>query len=108
VAVRPARFTPERPGDGKFDGSEVRGVRLEVTDPALYDPTRTGVALLLEARRLSADAWEWRAEHFDRLAGTHRLRVGVEDGVSLEELVGSWRLELQAFAPLREASLLYP
>ena len=107
VDFHPVRFTPVNPGDSKFDGVEVRGVRLAVTDPERYDPARTGVALVVEARRLSGDHWRWRAEHFDRLAGTQQLRTGVERGESLHELTGIWQDQLANFGQLRVPHLLY-
>jgi uncharacterized protein YbbC (DUF1343 family) len=107
VRFHPVVFTPRAPGDGKFDGAEVRGVRLEVTDPGLYDPTEAGVALLVEARALSGDAWQWNADHFDRLAGTNRLRFGVEEGDDLPDLVAGWSEARSTFEALRRATLLY-
>jgi uncharacterized protein YbbC (DUF1343 family) len=108
VAFHPARFTPMNPGDGKFPGEEVGGVRLEVTDRSSYDPTSTGAALLVVARRLSGDRWSWRADHFDRLAGTQLLRLGVEEGRSLGQLAAEWAGELDRFTALRQEYLLYP
>ncbi|MEX0936161.1 MAG: DUF1343 domain-containing protein [Gemmatimonadota bacterium] len=108
VRVRPARFVPRNPGDGKFDGEPVEGIRLEVTDPDRYDPTRTAVALLLAARGLSGDHWRWNDEHFDRLAGTQALRLGVEGGETLERLMESWADQRQEFERLRQAHLIYP
>ncbi|MEX1257020.1 MAG: DUF1343 domain-containing protein [Gemmatimonadota bacterium] len=108
VAFHAARFTPSSPGDGKFDGVEVGGVRLEVTDPHVYDPTRTGVALLIEARSLSGASWSWVEDHFDRLAGTYRLRIGVEEGRSWTELVAEWQDQLREFEEIRREHLLYP
>jgi len=107
VDFHPVRFTPANPGDGKFDGVEVRGVRLAVTDPERYDPARTGVALVVEARRLSGDHWRWRVEHFDRLAGTQQLRTGVERGEGLHDLTGIWKDQLGNFGQLRVPHLLY-
>jgi uncharacterized protein YbbC (DUF1343 family) len=107
VAVEPVRFTPRSPGDGKFDGEEVEGVRLRVLDPDVYDPALTGVALLMESRALSGERWSWRSTHFDRLAGTDRLREGIEEGWSIEELTAGWDAELNAFRTLREPALLY-
>lgn len=108
VRFEPVVFTPRAPGDGKFDGEEVHGVRFVATDPDVYDPTVAAVAALLETRRMSEDRWAWRADHFDRLAGTDRLRLAVEAGRSLEEIVGPWNAEAEAFRALREAYLLYP
>jgi len=107
VTFHPVRFTPRNPGDGKFADQEVGGVRLEVTDPDRYDPARTGVALVVEARALSGDRWSWRSSHFDRLAGTDALRQGVEAGLDEPDLTGGWEAELAGFLPLRAAALLY-
>jgi len=108
VTFHPARFTPMNPGDGKFPGEEVGGVRLEVTDRSSYDPTLAGVALLVVARRLSGERWGWRADHFDRLAGTQELRLGVEQGRSWVQLAAEWAGGLDGFTALRQEYLLYP
>ena len=102
-----ASFVPRDPGDGKFPGDTVRGVRFVVTDRAAYDPTVTAVAALLEARRLAGDRWAWNASHFDRLAGTDRLRAAIEAGEPLEGIVGPWAGERGRFEPLRARALLY-
>jgi uncharacterized protein YbbC (DUF1343 family) len=108
VTFEAVRFTPVRPGDGKFDGVEVGGVRLNVTDPNVYDPTRTAVAVLVEARRASGDAWEWNTTHFDRLAGTLDVRLGVEEGASLDEILAFWPAQLDSFVAIRQEYLIYP
>ena len=107
VWFHPARFTPHEPSDGKFDGVEVSGVRLEVTEPESYDPTLTAVALLVEARRMSGDRWQWNIEHFDRLAGTQRLRNGVEQGESATAITQSWEQDGEEFRELRDRTLIY-
>jgi uncharacterized protein YbbC (DUF1343 family) len=107
VRFEAVRFTPDNPGDGKFPGQEVEGVRLHVTDPSRYDPTEAGVALLVEAHRMSGERWGWNASHFDRLAGTDALRLGIEAGLDVEALREGWREEVSQFLPLREAALLY-
>lgn len=115
------RFTPASPTDGKFDGVPVHGVRVHATDAARYDPTRAAVALLVEvyaaAQRAGrteepgvsteGGAWEWNATHFDRLAGTDALRLGIEAGEGLPELTAGWAAERAAFARLRVPVLLY-
>ena len=78
------------------------------TDPDRDAPTVAAVAGLGATRRASGDRWEWRAAHFDRLAGTDALRTGIEAGRSLEELTASWPDELAAFRELRRRYLLYP
>ncbi len=107
VRFRAVRFTPKDPGDGKYGGREVRGVRFVAADRESYDPTRAAVAALLEARRLAGERWSWRPEHFDRLAGTDRLRRMVEEGRTLREVTRSWAAQREAFREVRSRYLLY-
>ncbi len=106
VNVEAFTFTPEAPGDGKFGGEEISGVRLTATGPR-YDPTTTALALLRETRRMSGDLWEWRQAHFDRLAGNDRLREGIEEVAPFESLQAGWEEGLEAFARLRGSYLIY-
>jgi uncharacterized protein YbbC (DUF1343 family) len=111
VRFEPIHFTPRGPGDGKFDGVEVPGVRLVATGPAYdptYDPTLATLALLTETRRMSGDHWEWRVSHFDRLAGTDRIRLGLDAGLTLDALRVGWDEALAEFEELRAPYLIYP
>ena len=107
VRFEPASFTPLGPGDRKYDGVEVSGIRLVTTDRGVYDPTTAGVAALIEARRLSGSAWSWRPAHFDRLAGTTSLREVIEAGLDLSQIVSDWEARLAEFNSLRSRYLLY-
>jgi len=106
VSIESARFTPREAGDGKFSGEELGGVRLRATGPD-YDPTVTALALLVEIHKMSGERWEWRVGHFDRLAGTDRLRLGIEAGETVDELRAGWDRDLDAFRNLRAPYLLY-
>lgn len=107
VEIRAVAFTPESPSDGRFGGEEIPGIRLTVTDRSAYDPVRTAVAALLAARRLSGDAWEWRVRHFDRLAGSDRLRLAIDRGAPLDDITSEWAADVAAFEALRRPYLLY-
>ncbi len=102
----PVRFTPSDPGDGKFGGVEIGGVRLEAAGPS-YDPTLAALALLVEVRAMSGDRWSWRVGHFDRLAGTDRLRNELDAGVSYKELADGWGDGTARYLDRREPYLLY-
>jgi uncharacterized protein YbbC (DUF1343 family) len=99
-------FTPHQPGDGKFADTEVHGVRL-VSPSTAYDAPLAAVAMLVEAYAQSGEHWSWRVAHFDRLAGTDALRLGIEAGRSAQELVAGWAEPLDAFRTLRDPYLLY-
>lgn len=102
----PVRFTPANPGDRKFGGVESHGVRV-VADSPEYDPTLAALALLVEARAISGDRWNWREAHFDRLAGTDALRLALEAGASYQELADGWGDGIAAYLERRRPYLLY-
>jgi uncharacterized protein YbbC (DUF1343 family) len=99
-------FTPHAPGDGKFDGQEVTGVRV-IGESSTYDAPRVAVAMLVEAHRASGDRWSWSESHFDRLAGTDALRRGIEAGLGVDELTAGWPEEVAAFEEMRTPYLIY-
>ena len=88
VRFEAVTFTPTNAGDGKFEGEEIFGVRL-VAESSTYDAPTASVAMLIETYRASGDNWMWRTAHFDRLAGTDALRVGIEAGEGLEALTAT-------------------
>ncbi len=57
---------------------------------------------------MSRERWRWRESHFDRLAGTDRLRLGVEEGRTVREIREGWDTALAAFLRMRARYLLYP
>ena len=106
VRFEATTFTPRNAGDRKFEGQEVSGVLLipESTD---YDAPKAAVAMLLETYSMSGDNWLWAEAHFDRLAGTDSLRLGIEAGADFAELTSAWDSETQAFEQLRAPFLIY-
>jgi uncharacterized protein YbbC (DUF1343 family) len=101
-------FTPARPGDGKYADTLVAGIRLRVTDRLAYDPTVTAVHLLSAIRRRHAAEFGWIPAHFDRLAGTTRLREAIDAGTEPRTSVSGWTAEREGFLARRRAALLYP
>jgi len=108
VAFHGVAFIPQRPGDGKFADTLVRGIRLSVTDRDAYDPTVTAVHLLTAIQAIHPDKIGYIVRHIDRLAGTDRLRLALIAGTSAEEIVKGWDAEREAFLARRRAFLIYP
>ncbi|GMV06306.1 MAG: hypothetical protein AMXMBFR53_25820 [Gemmatimonadota bacterium] len=106
VRFDPATFTPVGAGDQKFEGVEVHGVTL-VPLTSDYDAPRAGLATLVEVYRRSQDHWEWRTRHMDILSGTDRIRLGIDAGQDVDELMAGWEEELAAFQQLRAPYLVY-
>jgi uncharacterized protein YbbC (DUF1343 family) len=107
VRIEPVRFTPSQPGDGKFPDQPVSGLRFFVTDRATYDPTVTAMATLAAIRDLHADSLAFLERHFDRLAGTDAVRLGLIAGRGAGALTESWPAQLARFDSIRTRHLLY-
>jgi len=95
VALDAVRFTPRTPGDGKFDGVAVPGVRLRPLDRVDGDPVRDALLLLHTIAALHPG--EFRA---DTLGLARRL--GVVPGATV-----SWPGDLGRFLAERAPYLLY-
>jgi uncharacterized protein YbbC (DUF1343 family) len=107
VLVTRAVFTPREPTDGKYDGGELRGLRLRVTDPKQYDPTRLAVALLAAIRASHPRDLKINAESFDRLAAGPELRRAIEAGRPAWQIWATWEDDLARFRAARAKYLLY-
>ena len=107
VRFSATRFTPSRPGDGKYADTLLAGIRLTVTDRGAYDPTSTAVHLLAAVRASAPHRFVWVPAQFDRLAGGQGLRLAIEAGAEPEAIVRSWAPGLQRFRERRRSALLY-
>ncbi|HSC58794.1 MAG TPA: DUF1343 domain-containing protein [Gemmatimonadales bacterium] len=108
VAFRGVTFTPERPGDGKYADTLLRGIRLTVTDRSTYDPTATAVYLLAAIRAVHPGQFTFADAQFDRLAGGRDLRVALQRGEGAGRIVRGWAPARAAFLRRRAPFLLYP
>jgi uncharacterized protein YbbC (DUF1343 family) len=104
VHFREAYFAPTF---SKFQGKTVGGVQIHVHDRPAYDPVRTGIGLLVTAKRVWS-GFSWRADNWiDKLTGSTRVRTMIDAGASTDEVVAGWREELNAFRRIRRNYLLY-
>jgi len=100
-------FIPTDPGDGKFPGRSLPGIRLRVTDRSTYDPTVTAVHLLTAVWQLHGDDIGWFDAAFDRLAGGPTLREAVAGGADPRTIVSAWPGSLARFEAQVKPYLLY-
>src|SRR3989440_2230800 len=100
-------FTPRPPTDGKYDGVEVRGIRLRVTDRRRYDPTRAAVLVLRAIEAAHRDSLRFDATRFDRLADGGELRRAILAARAADAVWRSWEPALARFRRLRGKYLLY-
>ncbi|MFD7664552.1 exo-beta-N-acetylmuramidase NamZ domain-containing protein [Streptomyces sp. NPDC059788] len=104
VRFREAYFTPTF---SKFQGKTIGGVQLHVHDRETFDPVRTGIALLVTAKR-TWSGFAWRPDHWiDKLTGTPRVRTMIDAGAGVDEVVAAWQEDLTDFRKMRRKYLRY-
>ncbi|MFB8270443.1 exo-beta-N-acetylmuramidase NamZ domain-containing protein [Streptomyces sp. NPDC055955] len=104
VDFREAYFAPTF---SKFQGKTIGGVQVHVRDRAAYDPVRTGIALLVTAKKSWSD-FAWRSDNWiDKLTGSTQVRTMIDAGASTDEVVAAWQGELAAFRAVRSRYLTY-
>ncbi|GAU66268.1 hypothetical protein SSP35_02_06400 [Streptomyces sp. NBRC 110611] len=104
VHFREAYFAPTF---SKFRGRTIGGVQLHVHDRGSFDPVRTGIGLLVTARRVwRGFAW-LPGHHIDRLTGSAAVRTMIDAGAGPDEITGAWQERLRDFGELRRRYLRY-
>lgn len=113
VKFRAANFLPTFQ---KHSGRVCGGVQIHVTDRERFEPFIVGVALVKSCRDLYGKLFEWKEppyeyvhdrNPFDVISGTDELRLAIEEGKSLEDIVERWREDVRQFGLERERYLLY-
>ncbi|MGW6022873.1 exo-beta-N-acetylmuramidase NamZ family protein [Streptomyces sp. NPDC055099] len=105
VDFREAYFAPTF---SKFQGKTIGGVQLHVHDRESFDPVRTGIALLVTAKK-TWSGFAWRPDNWiDKLTGTTRVRTMIDAGADTDEVVAGWHDDLARFRAVRKRYLRYP
>jgi uncharacterized protein YbbC (DUF1343 family) len=118
VIFRPTKFTPrdiaQVTSDPKYEGIECEGVFLDATDRNAFKPVETGIHLLAALKRLYPSDFKWRSPgrstgkyYIDLLAGTQKIREGLDAGSRPELIVVSYEADLERFLLIRKKYLLY-
>ena len=93
------------PTAAKHKGLTIPGIRFVITDRNTYRPVRSALTLIDEIRRQHTADFRWTAS-IDRLAGTDRVRLAIEDG-TLPALLDEWDRAAAAFQRETSALRLY-
>ncbi|MFJ8053375.1 exo-beta-N-acetylmuramidase NamZ domain-containing protein [Streptomyces luteogriseus] len=104
VRFREAYFAPTF---SKYQGKTIGGVQVHAHDRAAFDPVRTGIALLVTAKRVWS-GFAWRPDNWiDKLTGSTRVRTMIDAGADTDAVVAGWQEDLAAFRRTRRKYLLY-
>lgn len=115
VSFAPARFTPRpiksKAAAPKFKGRAIAGVRLKITDAAVFRPVETGIHVLSALYRAvpasKRKSFFAPAGWLTKLAGTRRLETALGRAVPPEKIITRWAREIDRFAERRKPYLLY-
>ncbi|WP_328667923.1 exo-beta-N-acetylmuramidase NamZ family protein [Streptomyces sp. NBC_00328] len=104
VHFRESYFSPTF---SKFQGKTIGGVQIHVHDRAAFEPVRTGIALLVTAKKVWS-GFAWRSDNWiDKLTGSTLVRTMIDAGAGTDEVVAAWQDELEAFRRVRKHYLVY-
>jgi uncharacterized protein YbbC (DUF1343 family) len=104
VLFRPTGFTP---AFSKFSGQNCRGIQIHIVDRNRFQSLETALALISHLRHRYLDKFQWLASHFDRLAGTEKLRASIDAGKPVSQILAEWKKQLGPFLEKRQKCLLY-
>ena len=103
VIFAPTTFTPSR---DPFQGQRCHGVRIEVVEPAAFDPVDLGLALGLALVAVHPERWDRTL--FNKLLANREAASIIAAGGDRHALRSSWARDLAGFKARRAAYLLYP
>lgn len=104
------------PTANKWAGKTCKGFQLHVTDPQIFLPYRTSLALLQAFLRLYPDQfalkqppyeYEFERIPLDLILGDSTLRHQLAAGVDIRELELDWQQGIDGFSEIRQKYFLY-
>jgi uncharacterized protein YbbC (DUF1343 family) len=111
VRFEAASFTPRSmegmSANPRFEGEDLQGIRLTVSDADAYRSVETGIHVLHAFYQQASDDFVSNPEWLAKLSGTPRLATLLTDGASPAAMIAAWQDEVAAFEERRESYLLY-
>ena len=103
------KYTPR---GGRYEATEIEGLRFSVSDPEKLRPAETGVRLLSAIQELHGPKKPWadpenRPEFFDKLMGTSTVRESLQRCIPAPQIIGAWKAGAARFEDIRKSILLY-
>jgi len=111
--LRPLIFEPT---SNKWTDQACHGFQIHVTDPTLFRPYRTSLAILQAVMLLYPEAFQYKEPPYeyeyerlpmDLILGDTDLRMALEQGESILDLENLWQDDLDDFEKLRQEVFLY-
>ncbi len=107
VRFEAERFTPTNPGDNKYGGRSIPGVRIVVEERDRFQAGRVGAAILWALARTSPDSLRVTARTWDLRFGSPAAREALMRGDDPDEIIDRMQGEVVAFQRRVRPYLLY-
>lgn len=113
VQFDPVEFMPiSIPGKTlhpKFEDENCFGARIHITHRDSLDAFECGLHIVKMLHDLYPNDFQFRTDgHFDKLCGTDKIRIAIENVESVQNILGLGKKDQEAFLLTREKYLLYP
>ena len=100
-------FTPRAPGDGKFGGRAIPGVRIVITDRSQVETGRLGATLIWAIAAANADSLRLDTLAFDLRFGDPAARLALLHGADPDQTMAAMAPAIVAFRQRVAPYLLY-
>ncbi len=111
VEITPTSFTPVKiegkSTNPKFENELCYGIKISLTNHKEFNSVYFGIKLIYVLHKLYHHKFKFREDYFDKLAGTDKIRLWIEEGKDPEFIISSWQDELIKFNKIRNKYLLY-
>lgn len=114
IALPGARLHPHefQPTAGPYTGQTMGGVRIEISNPDVFQPVLTAVSLIARLQEICGKDPLWsvagtRPGFFDQLFGSPSVREALLSGTTPTAIADAWKQSYQPFLETRQKCLLY-
>jgi uncharacterized protein YbbC (DUF1343 family) len=101
-------FTPQNPGDGKYAGVRIPGIRIDVTDRNAVRSGRIGAEILSALTRVHRDSLRVNAREFDERFGSRQAREAISGGADPVAVLDGQQAAVAHFLRGAERFRIYP
>ena len=100
-------FVPEQPGDGKYPGRRIAGVRIDVLDRNRLQAARVGAAIVWALAKVHPDSLRLTPQAFDLRFGGARYREALVNGMDPDGVIDGEVAAVAAWQSRVRRYLLY-
>jgi uncharacterized protein YbbC (DUF1343 family) len=104
VRFREAWFTPTF---SKYKGELCGGAEIHVVDRNQYRSFDSSLFIIKTILEMYPENFKFHTDYFDKIMGTPKIREAIENGNAINDIIESYKEELNSFSKLREPYLLY-